>query len=185
MNRSILSALTLAVAALSAGQALAAEPVGLTREQVLAELADARASGDVIASFETGQKLNELFPAQFARKTVEPGKTRADVVAELAQARRSGELLADAETGLKVNERFAAQYPAQPAAHGKTRDEVRAEFAEAKRNGDVVIGEIGLKLNELYPSRYPSRANTQPRSQTSNHATLDQAHSVDQVASSR
>jgi hypothetical protein len=173
MNRTLLSALTLAVAALSAGQALADEPVGLTRAQVMAELADARASGDLIGNGETGMKLNELFPGRYAKKVTEPGKTRDEVVSELAQARRSGDLLADGDTGLKLNEQFPGRYPAQAVVASKTREQVRQELAEARRTGDIVAsGESGLKLNELYPNRYPSKASEQQRAASSDHAAM-------------
>jgi hypothetical protein len=179
MNRTLLSALTLAVAALSAGQALADEPVGLTRAQVMAELAAARASGDLVGNGETGQKLNELFPGRYAKTVTEPGKTRDEVVSELAQARRNGDLLANGETGLKLNEQFPALYPAQPVAASKTREQVRQELAEAKRTGDILAsGESSLKLNELYPNRYPSKAKGQQRAASSDHAAMSSSRDV-------
>ncbi len=41
---------------------------GKTRAQVKAELADALRSGDVVAGGESGQKLNEMFPARYSKE---------------------------------------------------------------------------------------------------------------------
>jgi hypothetical protein len=103
---------------------------GKTRAQVLAELAEARRTGDIAASkdaasdeFTTGagRKLNELYPASYPGKTAETGKTRAQVQAELSEARRTGDIVASkdvgvdeytASTGRKLNELFPNAYPA-------------------------------------------------------------------------
>ena len=92
MNRKTLSTLSLALAALAAGNALAAEAGGpKTRDQVRAELADAQRTGDIFGSGESGKKLNELYPSQYPAQAVAQGKTRAQVLAELAEAKRTGE----------------------------------------------------------------------------------------------
>jgi hypothetical protein len=130
-----------------------------TREQVKSELAEAIRTGDVVASGETGLKLNELYPQRYPAKTMTAGKTRAQVTAELAEAIRTGDVLANGDGGLKLNEVFPQRYPATTVASGKTREQVKAELAEAIRTGDVVAsGETGLKLNELFPQRYAAKA---------------------------
>jgi hypothetical protein len=93
MNRYTLSALTLAVAALSAGHALAFDASApKTREQVKAELAEAIRTGDIVVNGETGQKANELFPGRYPAKPVAQGKTREQVKIELAEAIRTGQM---------------------------------------------------------------------------------------------
>jgi len=98
MNRTRFSAIAIAFAALSAGQAMAAGPIvngeiypadavaqtsTTTRAQVKAELADAQRAGNVIGHGE--------IPTQFATQTA--GKSRTDVRAELAEAQRTGTVL--------------------------------------------------------------------------------------------
>ena len=161
MNRSYLTAITLAVAALSAGQTLAADTdAPKTREQVRAELREAQRTGDIVSDGETGLKLNELYPHRYPAAAVAQGKTRATVQAELQAAQRSGDIVADGETGQKLNELYPHRYPAATStAQGKTREQVRAELREAQRTGNIVAGgESGQKLNELYPNRYPAKA---------------------------
>lgn len=127
----------------------------LTREQVKAELAEAIRTGNMLASGETGLKLNELYPERYPKPAVQLGQTRDQVKAELAEAIRTGELISTGELGLKLNEEFPQRYPAVAVAAGKTREQVKAETAEAIRTGDIVAaGELGLKMNELYPARY-------------------------------
>ena len=98
MNRTRFSAIAIAFAALSAGQAMAAGPIvngeiypadavaqasTVTRAQVKAELAEAIRTG-VLAQ-------NGEIPAQAAVQTA--GKSRAEVKAELANAQRTGTVL--------------------------------------------------------------------------------------------
>jgi hypothetical protein len=93
MNRYTLSALTLAVAALSAGHALAFDASApKTREQVKAELAEAIRTGDIVVDQESGKKANELFPGRYPAKPVAQGKTREQVKIELAEAIRTGQM---------------------------------------------------------------------------------------------
>ena len=111
MNRYTLSALTLAVAALSAGHALAFDASApKTREQVKAELAEAIRTGDIVVNSETGQKANEAFPGLYPAKAAVQGKTREQVKAELAEAIRTGNIVADNESGLKLNQLYPQRY---------------------------------------------------------------------------
>ena len=91
MNRTYLSALTLALAAMAAGNAFATDAAGpKTRDQVRAELVEAQRTGDIVHG-DSGQKLNELFPSRYPAKAATQGLTRAQVQATLAEARRTGE----------------------------------------------------------------------------------------------
>ena len=74
MKRSYLSAIAIAFAALSAGQAMAADAsTPITRDQVKAELAEAVRTGDILAAGDTGLKMNELFPGSYpAKSAVQP-----------------------------------------------------------------------------------------------------------------
>src|SRR5205814_953171 len=62
-----------------------------TRAKVQAEMIDARRSGDVIASGESGLTLRELYPQRYPAVTA-AGKTREQVVAELKEAQRTGDI---------------------------------------------------------------------------------------------
>lgn len=140
MNRKYFSTLTLALAALAAGNAFAADAAGpKTRDQVRAELAEAQRTGDIVAQGNSGKKLNELYPSQYPAKAVVQGKTRAQVLAELVEAQRSGDIVANGESGKKLNELYPSQYPAKAAAQGNTRAEVLAELAQAKRSGEFEL----------------------------------------------
>jgi predicted RNase H-like HicB family nuclease len=111
MNRSYFSAITLAVAALAAGNAMAADAsAAKTREQVKAELAEAIRTGDFVVNSETQQKANELNPGLYPAKSAAQGKTREQVKAELAEALRTGNIMADGETGLKLNQLYPQRY---------------------------------------------------------------------------
>jgi hypothetical protein len=156
MNRSILSAITLAVAALAAGNAMATDASApKTREQVKAELAEAIRTGDIVVNGETQQKANEVNPGLYPAKPVVQGKTRDEVKAELAEAIRTGNFVANGETQQKANEVNPGLYPAKPVLQAKTRAEVKAELAEAIRTGNMPdLGETGLMLNQVYPQRY-------------------------------
>jgi predicted RNase H-like HicB family nuclease len=100
---------------------------GKTRAQVLAELAEAQRTGNILASKDAGdefgsgglKKLNELNPAAYPAKVSEAGKTRAQVLAELAEAQRTGDIVA------------------------------------SKDAGDEFGASNGRKLNEIYPNLYP------------------------------
>jgi hypothetical protein len=151
MNRTLTTAIALALTTLAAGNALAAEPVGKTRAEVRAELVQAQRTGDIVDS--EGQKLNALFPGQYPAQAQAAGKTRAEVQIELIEAQRTGDIV-DSE-GQKLNALFPSQYPTQAQA-GRSRDEVKQELAEAIRKGDVVDSE-GRKLNQLFPGNYSNK----------------------------
>lgn len=103
MKTSYAAIITLALSTLAAGYANAeyvhndvntkatVTTPGKTRDQVLAELAEAQRTGDIYAYGDSGKKLNELRPDLYPAKAVQQGKTRAQVQAELIQAQRSGE----------------------------------------------------------------------------------------------
>lgn len=137
MNRKYLSTLTLALAALAAGNALAANAAApKTRDQVRAELLEAQRTGDIVADGESGKNLNELYPSQYPAKAVVQGKTRAQVLAELVEAQRTGDMVANGNSGKKLNELYPSQYPAKAVVQGNTRAQVLAELAAAKRSGE-------------------------------------------------
>jgi hypothetical protein len=126
----------------------------LTRDEVRAALADARASGALIAPGDSGLSLREQRPDLFPSAPARPARTRADVVAELRQARRAGELM-HGDSGRSDAELAPGAYSVPVAPRGRTRAEVRAELAEAQRTGDVLAaGDSGLTLREQHPGRY-------------------------------
>jgi hypothetical protein len=140
MNRKYLSTLTLALAALAAGNALAANTAGpTTREQVRAELAEAQRTGDIGAPGNSGKKLNELYPHQYPAKAAVQGHTREQVLAELAQAQRTGDMLAHGDSGKKLNELYPGHYPAKAEIQGLSRAQVLAELVQAQRLGEFTI----------------------------------------------
>ena len=66
MKAQRLSLIALSFAALAAGNAFAADPTAAkTREQVRAELAEARATGNIIANSEVHMTERELFPGRY------------------------------------------------------------------------------------------------------------------------
>ncbi|MBK7000122.1 MAG: DUF4148 domain-containing protein [Rhodoferax sp.] len=114
MIRNTLSILTLAVATLAAGNALAdGVPMGKTRAQVVAELEEAQRTGDIVLpGTPGGRKLNELYPERYPAKAVPPGKTRAQVIAELEEAQRTGDIVVSGNVGgRKLNELYPDRYP--------------------------------------------------------------------------
>jgi len=135
-----------------------------TREQVIAELAQAKREGTIPSGvlWLTGR---ERFPEKYH---VAPSTTsRGEVVADLAKAKREG-AIPSGVLWLTGRERFPEKY--HVAASTKTRAEVKAEYAEAVRTGDIIDdGEVGQKLNEEFPLRYATtkkaRANNQLVSQ--------------------
>lgn len=143
MNSIRYSALLLSLTAAVAGPALAADPAaGLTRAQVLAELADAQRTGSIIDS-ESGLPRNEINPQRYPAQQKAAGKTRAQVLAELEQARAKGELFAE-DTGMRLNELRPELYPAV-ARQGQslTRAQMVAEMQQARAAGQLHIGEGG------------------------------------------
>jgi hypothetical protein len=137
MNRKTLSALSLSLAALVAGNAFAADASApKTREQVRAELLEAQRTGDILAQGNSGKLLNELYPNQYPAKAVVQGKTRDQVLAELVEAQRTGNILAQGDSGKLLNELYPNQYPAKAVTQGLTRAQVVAELEQAQRSGD-------------------------------------------------
>ena len=127
MKAQRLSLIALSFAALAAGNAFAADPTAAkTREQVRAELAEARATGNIIANSEVHMTERELFPGRYeqaaapvaakaapAAAAVTTGKTRAEVLAELAEARRTGNIIANSEVSITERDLFPGRYAAQ------------------------------------------------------------------------
>lgn len=145
MKTSTTASIVLALAALSAGQAMAAEA------------STVRAGGDVVESA-TGQKLSDLFPALYGKTS---SKTRAEVSAQVEQTvSNSGDVI-EPTTGLKLSALNPAAYATQTVASVGTRAEVRAQAVQAlqaRNAGDVVEPTTGQKLNVLFASRYNGKA---------------------------
>jgi len=84
MKKSNLPLLALAGLLLAANVAIAADAsAGKTREQVLAELAEAQRTGDVPSVVLGGKKMNEVYPNRYPQASAVSGKTREQVLAEL------------------------------------------------------------------------------------------------------
>ncbi|MBT9486774.1 MAG: DUF4148 domain-containing protein [Rubrivivax sp.] len=149
---------TLAIALVAAtlfGATSAANAQGLTRAQVLAELAEAQRTGNIVLGGETGLKANELYPQLYPAPEMPTAKTRQQVRDELAAALRSGDFIADGESGLKAHEVFPHRYPARPVVMGKTRQQVRDELLLAIRLGDAPsLGEHGLTPAQRSPESF-------------------------------
>ena len=112
MNTKLLSSVAFALATLSAGSAFAAEPAtSVTRAQVLAELAEAQRTGNIMDA-QSGKMLNELHPNLYPAKAATPGLTREQVLAELAEAKRTGDILVTQGGSVKkLNEFYPNAYP--------------------------------------------------------------------------
>ncbi len=122
----IFSATATAVILLSANAAFA--DTGLTREQVTAELAQARATGALAA-------MNSDDPEHFMQAPVAAKATsRAQVVADLKQARATGETAAmnseDSGKFLQNNTQVAG---------AKTRAQVIAELRASQADGTLAL----------------------------------------------
>lgn len=136
------SILILSLTAALAGHAMAAEPAGLTRAQVLADLAEAQRTGNIIEG-EAGLARNVLQPQQYPAQQHAAGKTRDQVLAELQQARANGELI-EGEAGLRQNQLRPDLYPNQ-VAQGQplTSAEVFADMQKARAAGQLQFSEAG------------------------------------------
>ena len=114
-----------------------------TREEVLAELAEAQRTGDIAISNgheDSGTKLNELYPERYPAKANIAGKTRQQVLDELAEAQRTGDIVVNdgnANSGKKLNELYPERYPAKAAITSKTRQQVLDELVSAQRSGEL------------------------------------------------
>lgn len=118
--------------------------IGKTRAQVRAELAQAKAVGQVTY----GEQEYPVFPPSSAS-----GKTREQVRAELAQAKAAGQVTYGEQ-----------EYPVMPPSPGpgKTRAQVRAELAQANAEGQVTHGE-----QDYPPTPKPAAARLQDPSPSS------------------
>jgi hypothetical protein len=114
---------------------------GVTRDQVKAELVEARRTGNLVSSGESGLKLNELNPKLYPAKSAVEVKTRDQRKADVAEATRTGTLSANDETGATLRELHPKDYPAQSVLPSKSREQVLAELAEARLLGNVWVGE--------------------------------------------
>jgi len=133
MTSQRLSLIALAFATtLSAGHALASD-APKTREQVRAELAEARRAGTLIADGQTGATFRDLAPHRHETAVTAQGKTRADVRAEYEAARRNGDLIADGETGATFRQLAPHRYPVQADAVAGARAQVRDALAQSRR----------------------------------------------------
>jgi hypothetical protein len=114
MKASYAATLVFALATVTAGQAMANESdntnyanasvsVGKSRDQVRAELVQARRTGDIVANFETGASFKEQSPGNYPGAPVAQSLTREQVRTELVHAQHSGEVMASFELGPKFN----------------------------------------------------------------------------------
>jgi hypothetical protein len=91
MTRIQVSAIALAFTTFLTGHAMAASDAPVTRAQVQAELTEAIRTGNIIVG-ESGDRLNEIMPNNYAAGRNVISKSRAQVQSELAEAIASGEL---------------------------------------------------------------------------------------------
>lgn len=117
----------LTLIALSLIAASAAMADGLSREQVIAELQQARAQG-------TLELMHSENPGAFGRAIIGTPSTvsRAEVLAQLKQARDSGAL------ERRSRESYEPVITTNGAS-GKTRAQVLAELQQARANGELDI----------------------------------------------
>lgn len=108
-----LSALTLALLALSSAQVMAQNTGPKTRAEVKAELMEAIRTGNMPANDDTGRMLNEVNPSAYPPKAIGSTKSRAQVKSELEDAKRTGNIPANDETGLMLKEEYPNRYPAK------------------------------------------------------------------------
>ena len=109
--------------------AVAAAPAK-TRAEVIADMAEAKRTGNIMASTQmaidfgntTAAKMNEIFPSRYPAVASAPAKTRTEVRTELAEAQRTGDI---------------------PAGNLESL---------------VYAGVPGQKLKDVYPTQYPVKA---------------------------
>ena len=108
-----------------------------TRADVIAEMAEAKRTGNVMASSQvaidfgstTAAKLNEIFPSRYPAVASAPAKTRNEVRTELAEAQRTGDIPADnleslvyaGVPGQKLKDVHPTQYPVKARASALTQ----------------------------------------------------------------
>jgi hypothetical protein len=140
------------LAAIAGATIGAAHAQGLTRDQVRAELDEARRNGTLSIGGEANLRLRDLAPGMYPAPQGVAGRSRQEVRAELGESIRSGDMVRAGEMGLTAYEMAPHLYPARPVFAGNSREEVRAVLAEAIRTGDiVVIGESGLTEAQQFP----------------------------------
>jgi hypothetical protein len=71
----------------------------VSRADVLAQLVQAKQSGDVVVNAESGATANQIDPSAHPAQNVAAGVSRAEVLAQLKDAKREGNMVANAETG--------------------------------------------------------------------------------------
>ncbi len=153
MKNTTTASIVIALAALSAGQAMAAD------SSAAANRDNFRAGADVVEPA-TGQKLSDLFPALYGNVST---KTSAQVAAELAQAQSASSAgdVVEPVTGIKLSALFPAAYSNQHVASTVTRAQVRDQAVQAmseRSDGDVVEPVTGMKLSALFPNRYNGKS---------------------------
>lgn len=132
-------AIAVALAALTAGHAMAADPVApKTRAEVRQELENAKKMGEIPANDESGLLLRDEFPQRYPPKAAGPSLTREQVRSELQEAQRLGEIPANDESNMQLHELYPARYP-QPASGGPrlTREQVKQELDRARKAGEI------------------------------------------------
>lgn len=164
MKKTHFTAIAFALASLTAGQAFATDHAPKTRDQVRAELAEARKYGDILVNGETGLTAREQRPDLFPSKPTMQGKSRSQVKAELVEAVRTGNISLGGDRGTLAKDANPSKYDVHAGhdmskvdrvATGKTRAQVKAELAEAQRTGDIMVhGESGLTARQMRPDLY-------------------------------
>ena len=114
---------TLIVLSLIAAPAFASDQaVSKTREQVLAELAQAQQNGEMLAAGDSGMTLKQINPGAYRSTTsTQASKSREQVREELEQAIRTGDIMVAGEFGVKRNELMSGRYPIVAGKSLKTR----------------------------------------------------------------
>ena len=108
-----------------------------TRADVIAEMAEAKRTGNIMASSQvaidfgstTAAKLNEIFPDRYPAVAKAPAKTRTEVRTALAEAQLTGDLPADnllslvyaGVPGQKLKDVYPTQYPVKARASALTQ----------------------------------------------------------------
>src|SRR5690606_36898551 len=104
MTRTQISTVALAISALFAGQAMAADNGPATRAQVKAELAEAVSTGNFIANV-TGELAKDAYSQAYPGEQNVASKSRDQVRAELTEAVRTGNVIANV-TGERMNQAY-------------------------------------------------------------------------------
>ncbi len=119
------STMALTMAALSAGQALAADPVmPKSRAEVRQEMEDAKSTGEIQANDLDGWPVDQHPPMAKG-----PGLTREQVRQEREDAERNGEIQANDLDGWPLD-----QHPPNSTGPSFSREQVRKEMEESQRN---------------------------------------------------